>query len=325
MLATDVLDTVAKYINSPPGQLAAGGVLAGIVWKFFERVEAVLTDQAKKEIAHWLRVKNWESTVLIEEYANWPETFAKVLDRLFGSKHLSWTCFRRSCIASLLLSLFAYVWFMPSLLIIFPSWRIVATVTAKFILPIIGTVAIIPDYLALLVKRFMLNAMKRSSRSSVWVGCMCLDVILTVYLCAFGVLFYQKGVLYFRAGLPSPLLYNLHVLWHPIELYELFDDFVVTVTVKNLTTDLEANATEMMPYFTIYLIPAFFTSMWLWLYAGAGFLLKAARRFDVVFQWFNRKVDIEKKPLQAIGLVAGALVALFYWGLVFGVPLVKQL
>jgi len=63
----------------------------------------------------------------------------------------------------------------------------------------------------------------------------------------------------------------------------------------------------------ISLYPAFFTSIWLWLYAGSGFLLKAARRFDVGFDWFNRKFDIEKKPLQSIGLVAGALVALVYW------------
>ena len=40
----DALTTITHLINSPPGQLAAGGVLAGIVWKFFERVEAVLTD-----------------------------------------------------------------------------------------------------------------------------------------------------------------------------------------------------------------------------------------------------------------------------------------
>jgi len=50
----DALTTITKLINSPPGQLAAGGVLAGIVWKFFERVEAVLTDQTKLEIAVWL-------------------------------------------------------------------------------------------------------------------------------------------------------------------------------------------------------------------------------------------------------------------------------
>jgi len=31
---------------------------------------------------------------------------------------------------------------------------------------------------------------------------------------------------------------------------------------------------------------------------------------------FNRKFDIEKKPLQSIGLVAGALVALVYWAAV---------
>lgn len=49
-----------------------------------------------------------------------------------------------------------------------------------------------------------------------------------------------------------------------------------------------------------------FSSIWLWLYAGSGFLLKAARRFDIGFDWFNRKFDIEKKPLSAIGLVAGS-------------------
>lgn len=62
--------------------------------------------------------------------------------------------------------------------------------------------------------------------------------------------------------------------------------------------------------------PAFFTSIWLWLYAGSGFLLKAARRFDVGFSWFNRHFDIEKKPLQSTGLVTGATVAVVYWATV---------
>jgi hypothetical protein len=34
--------------------------------------------------------------------------------------------------------------------------------------------------------------------------------------------------------------------------------------------------------------PAFFASISLWFYAGSGFLLKASRRFDIGFQWFNR-------------------------------------
>lgn len=60
-------------------------------------------------------------------------------------------------------------------------------------------------------------------------------------------------------------------------------------------------------------LASLFTSIWLWLYAGSGFLLKAARRFDLGFDRFNRKFDIEKKPLQSIGLVAGVLVAVVYW------------
>ncbi len=62
--------------------------------------------------------------------------------------------------------------------------------------------------------------------------------------------------------------------------------------------------------------PVFFTSIWLWLYAASGFILKAAHRFDIGFDWFNRTFDIEKKPLQSIGLVAGAIVAVGYWSAV---------
>jgi hypothetical protein len=61
---------------------------------------------------------------------------------------------------------------------------------------------------------------------------------------------------------------------------------------------------------------ALLPSVWLWLYAVSGFFLKTARRFDIGFDWFSRHFDIEKKPLQSIGLVAGAIVALVYWAVV---------
>src|ERR1017187_6035012 len=90
------LDTITKIINSPPGQLAAGGVLAGIVWKFFERVEAVLTDQTKLEIAVWLL----GGKVGGPKVQPWPDTFAKVFDRVFGSRHISVRCFGLSALIS---------------------------------------------------------------------------------------------------------------------------------------------------------------------------------------------------------------------------------
>src|ERR1039457_6711472 len=94
-MTTDTLTTITHLIQSPPGQLAAGGVLAGIVWKFFERVEAVLTDQTKLEIAVWLL-----GVKVGQKVEPWPDTFAEVFDRVFGKKHLSWKCFLRSSIAS---------------------------------------------------------------------------------------------------------------------------------------------------------------------------------------------------------------------------------
>jgi len=50
----DIFEIVTKFIQSPPGQLAAGAALGGIVWKFFEQVETVLNESAKLKITLWL-------------------------------------------------------------------------------------------------------------------------------------------------------------------------------------------------------------------------------------------------------------------------------
>jgi hypothetical protein len=63
-------------------------------------------------------------------------------------------------------------------------------------------------------------------------------------------------------------------------------------------------------------ISSMITSSWLWLYAGAAFLLKGARRVDALVGWMNTHMDIERKPLRSIGIVAGAIVALVYWAAV---------
>src|SRR6266481_4303209 len=81
----DPLTTITNLINSPPGVLVAGAALAGIVWKSFERIDGVLSDQTKFEIAVWL-----VGVKVGQKAESWPDTFAKVFDRVFGEKHLSW-------------------------------------------------------------------------------------------------------------------------------------------------------------------------------------------------------------------------------------------
>src|SRR5579864_2007843 len=110
-MASGALDTITNIINSPPGVLAAGGVLAGIVWKFFERVENVLSENTKLEIAVWLLGrKNLSRT-----FQNWPDTFTKVFDRVFGTSHFSWRCFYRSVLASFAFAVLVAVFVTPFL------------------------------------------------------------------------------------------------------------------------------------------------------------------------------------------------------------------
>jgi len=306
----DIFDSIAKLINSPPGQLAAGGVLAGIVWKFFERVEAVLPDITKFEIAVWLVGRKKVGPRL----NSWTETFANIFDRVFGVKHLSWRCFRRSCYGSFfsLLLVFALdAVFHPGLPVpveLSNTYRasILSLVlwNPKLLIPLLGTSVIsnfIPDYISLLESRYVLTVMRRTG-SLVRACLLAVDLVATVLISLI-------------AGSIGLFAYSVAFFGHTFDVQGnlvlfTFDHAIVGPRIY------------WPPWWLPYLIsqngilwicPAFFTSIWLWLHAGSGFLLKAARRFDIGFDWFNRKFDIEKKPLQSIGLVAGTLVALVYW------------
>src|SRR5216684_3595570 len=153
----DTLTTITNLINSPPGQLVAGGVLAGIVWKFFERVEAVLNEDTKLEIAVWLL-----GVKTAEKVQGWPDTFAKVFDRVFGTKHLSWKCFWRSCVASYLIVFIVISWESSR-----PSTYASTESPLEFAMTILyysffGNV--LPDYVSLLETRYVLGLMRSSQK-----------------------------------------------------------------------------------------------------------------------------------------------------------------
>src|SRR5262245_9122529 len=90
----DTFTTITTFINSPPGQVAAGGVLGGIVWKFFKNVGDALNEKTNKEIARWLRVKKFETGIVVDEAVRWPDTFYKAFVGIFGRRYLSWQAFK---------------------------------------------------------------------------------------------------------------------------------------------------------------------------------------------------------------------------------------
>src|SRR4051812_21278960 len=105
----DTLTIISNFISSPSGRLAAGLALATGVAKGFKHLGDLTSEKTNKEIARWLRVKHFESGIVTEEAVHWPDTFAKVFDRAFGEKHLSWRCFGLSSVTSLSLACLGYI------------------------------------------------------------------------------------------------------------------------------------------------------------------------------------------------------------------------
>jgi hypothetical protein len=293
----DALTTITNLINSPPGQVVTGPTLGGIVFGFFKIVESVLNEDTKLEIAVWL-----VGVEVGQKVEPWPETFARMFDRVFGTKHLSWKCFLRSSLASCIaIGLTLLVTFAIHERNWYVAKNIIQVGNLWFAMVVLAA-NVIPDYLSLLETRFLLSFVHRSSSSIDQLGILAVDFIITLYIALVSVTYGLSTVLASTFnGLSGAALLNPKVLLSAFQPSEL------VLSARMLTEPGVAS---------LWFFPAFFTSIWLWLYAGSGLLLRAARRFDVGFQWFNRRFDIERKPLQSIGLVAGVLVAVMWWAAV---------
>jgi hypothetical protein len=312
-------DSITQFILKPAGPLAAGVVLFGVVWGFFKGVESVLTDGTKLEIAVWLLGRKKFGP----KVQSWPATFAKLFDRVFGQRHLSWKCARRSCVASV-------IGFMIAGAIISTPRGLMSELIGRasvrfqdsggepmLVAPMLQIWLLslpfgffLPDFVSLLETRLLLKLMSRYSRMRSSVVFLVLDACFTIVTAALGA----------RVGM------EFATRWFVVNT-SVVDKILAPFTLPGITIDvLSSNPFEALrdsfrvdfghhsySGFAVMVYPGCISSLWLWLYAGAGFLLKAARRFDIGFEWFNRHFDIEKKPLQSIGLVAGALVAVVYW------------
>jgi hypothetical protein len=251
----------------------------------------VLTDRTKLEIAVWLL-----GVKVGQKVEPWPDTFAKVFDRVFGTKHLSWKCFWRSCIASFAASLLTVGTYWIHKRVAFETTDLARISQIAFFVSTAGT--FLPDYLSLLKTRWFISLMSRWNKDGWRIGLLMGDLLITglIAVALLSVLRVTFTVDYIEGGKAIP--------WWAKWRRELGVQPFLTGSIPEYINSEDA---------PLWFYPPFFTSLWLWLYAGSGFILKVARRFDIGFEWFNRKFDIEKKPLQSIGLVAGVLVAVVYW------------
>jgi|SRR6185312_1618099 len=318
MLST--LDSFTKFVNSPGGVVTAGAVLAGIVWKVLEKVEGILPDQTKLEIAVWLVGRKFSPAL-----QSWPDMVAKAFNHVFGRNLLSWKSFLRSLIASAIFCLVCTL-VSSSFLLGLTSHTLNSNDLPKsagdwlyrIALPVSAYTVIVSlfAFLSLLETRIILLVMRRCRSAFATVGLLILDLVVT------GLTASPPAILA-AVGPTTRPIYDLREsrnyqksLRYWKEKQAAHPDKESSEAVETYTFLAQYSYYRLNVAWRIVWLPAFSTSLWLWLYAGSALLLKAVRRFDLGFDWFNRKFDIEKKPLQSIGFVAGAIVAIVYWAAV---------
>jgi hypothetical protein len=297
----NTFDTITKVINSPPGQLlAAGGVLAGIVWKFFERVEAVLTDQTKLEIAVWLVGVQVGRIV-----GPWTAVFLPLFNRVFGEVHPSVNGFRRYYGVTMIFALLTWPLSISHIRLKYLPLAVSPAAWTKLFIPIIiftvpiAVAILLIGYLTFCIVRWIVVSTAHFKRGR------SIAVILANALS-----FTTGGLLVVAASIGG--------IWFLYRFAGRFPDlpteYVALMRSHSCCLDFLGGLSAYgWIRASLMVYPLFLATLWLDLYATSGFIIRAARRFDIGFDWFNRKFDIEKKPLQSIGLVAGALVAAAYW------------
>lgn len=271
--------------------VAAGGALFYGVNKLLKTLEGNLNSDTKRRISLWLRRADFAGPL-----GNWPATFALIFDRVFTNEHFSWKCFVRSAIASTsIFTFFATVHFAERALV---QKKAVILGDLWFVLPI-GIVAnVVPDYLSLLKARWILHFMAAGSSLYKRVGLLLLDLLVTASMATA----WTVGAMLLLIPL-TKLIFNLA---NSAGLPS------VAAAVGALASGTFWIWVETFPL--DFLWPAFFTSIWLLLYVGAGFLFRSAQRLEIGIRFINRYFDVDAKPLESVGTVGAGLAVLTWWG-----------
>jgi hypothetical protein len=228
----------------PPLLTYAGSWVAitGGIWVLFQRAETVLKPEVKAAISQWLQNLNPATA-----FANWPATFAAVFDRIFGKRHLSWRCFGRSCIASFV--------GVITLILIWAGLRpnqfaaVVEGGEHWWLLTIFGGTVVynlIPDYLSLLESRFVIHWMSEARFILRILTFLAIDLVFTAAI-FWGVFYALFALLFLLGGEPTLVIVPI---W-------------VVCAWLSLTADFAG-----VPPPAIFFYSTFFTSVWVWLYAG---------------------------------------------------------
>ncbi len=253
--------------------------ICGFVWLVFVRLEPLLKKDTRDQIASWVRGSQQR-----DADNRWPATFSIVFDRVFTKKHLSWACFWRSCVASVL----AVVVMAAVVDMVNPGSAFYFDLEWLFFVGIGGIVNLFPDYLSLLETRVVLRWMAKGRAGAFRLfGWLIVDAVVTVGICAVGLL----------------ALIALLFGWGVNTLVAVMRDALLSLF------GVEAEGAQ----FGIFLYSTFFTSVWVWLYVFAGIAVRLIYRAKRIQTFVDKHLDVATRPLSVMGVVLIVVFTITDW------------
>ncbi len=295
----EIASSVALYL----GTAAAA---AGFVWGVFDKLEGVLSKHSKQSLHRWL--VNYQGKAVT---VRWSVILTQLFDSLFGKKHLSFRCFFRSSIASLIVIFFLLLVTIsrnPQLL-----GFITSTVKAgmhtrvKWLYVSWFLATLIPDYISLLKTRLLL-AWMRKVPGKFTVLLLLLDFILTTVVARFSVALVFSMAVLLNVNLKPETTGFMKVagrMWR-----EFLQGILSPLSFPPISSGM--SDTHIFVSVAPWFYATYATSVWVWLYVSAGLLVKGGKALDVTSNWFRSVLDIEGQPVRSIGVVASLLTFILF-------------
>lgn len=261
--------------------LAIGGALLMMAWK----ADDAISIQFKRDLGLWL--DGLDPSTMGRTLQRWPIHFAALFDRVFGKKHLSWRCFFRSSLASLLAFLLCTLIFVQAS----PGeWLVYIEKGGlePFIsLAIVAMVAnLLPDYVSLLETRWVIMRMQDAFTFTRLFGWLLVDLVATTAI-----------FFLFLIGLQL-------ITMNKVDL-----DFMENLVLWSLLIPADE------PQWRIYAIPVwttYFTTAWTWLYFFAQFLMRFIKPMRRLVTFLKYALPVEQRPLRTIGQIMALLATISY-------------
>jgi Tfp pilus assembly protein PilF len=265
-------------------------IVVGLV-SLFQKGEEAMTGRSRNAVRDWILHEN-----LAERASNWAAGFKDLFDAIFTEHHFSWVCFYRSSLASailvtiLLLGMVGFEIMSLNELAgmgLFADFESAIMGSAYAIL--FGILFNLPvDYASLFQTRWVIQKMAETNRTILHLGFLLLDAVLTI-----SIFFVWAAFIQIIALVASGQWVELSMSYIQILGEVPFAVFGYIAEGDHIVTAL--------------FISTFFTSVWIWLYAVAGFATQETISLFRGVDWMSEFFDVENRPVQALGLMLAVL------------------